>query len=139
MTDAGQPERRPHHHPDDWVADARLHLLVWGAPKLAIVLAAFAPVPLRTAVWSAALAWMGIACLLNARRCGRVHCRYSGPFYLALILPVLLFGTSLIEAGSLPGYLPWLMLGGLGLFGGTVITRATERAGGRYRAPGRKP
>jgi len=28
---------------------------------------------------------MGTACILNARRCGRTHCRYTGPYYLAMI------------------------------------------------------
>jgi len=42
-----------------------------------------------------ALAWIGTACALNAKRCGRTHCRYTGPFYLAMIAPVLVlaFGT----------------------------------------------
>jgi hypothetical protein len=31
---------------------------------------------------------MGTARMLNARQCGRTHCRYTGPYYLAMIVPV---------------------------------------------------
>jgi len=26
-----------------------------------------------------AIAWMGSVCIMNSRRCGRVHCRFTGP------------------------------------------------------------
>jgi Ca2+/Na+ antiporter len=46
-----------------------------------------------SAVWIIALIWMGSACILNARRCGRTHCRYTGPYYLVMIVPVLLLAA----------------------------------------------
>ena len=36
---------------------------------------------LRTILWTASFALMATACLLNAARCGRVHCRFTGPFF----------------------------------------------------------
>jgi hypothetical protein len=42
---------------------------------------------------------MGTACILNAKRCGRTHCRYTGPYYLAMIAPVGLLGSDPVSAG----------------------------------------
>lgn len=83
----------------------------------------------KTAIWVIALAWMGSACLLNARRCGRVHCRYTGPFLLAMILPVAAHGFGLLPLGD-QGW-RWL---GLTIGAGTAaIWWLSERKLGRYR------
>jgi hypothetical protein len=39
------------------------------------------PIPPQatTFVWALALAWMGLGCTLNARRCHRLHCYISAP------------------------------------------------------------
>ena len=80
----------------------------------------------RTVVWTIALAWTGAACLVNVARCGRTHCRYTGPFYLVLILPALI-------AGWADAPMPvWIALAALILIGGKVIWWASERAWGRY-------
>jgi hypothetical protein len=60
--------------------------------------ALFLPVPIRVVVSIVALIWMGTACILNARRCKRTHCRYTGPYYLAMTAPVAL--GVLVVAGS---------------------------------------
>ena len=122
MDDATQTQR-------DWAAGKWSLPLIWITPKVAIVAALFLTVPIRTAIWTTALAWMGIACILNSRRCGRVHCRYTGPFYLLMIIPVLILGTGTVQAGSLA----WTIIGALGVFGGIVITWATETNWGRYK------
>ena len=64
---------------NDWVGNARTSLLAWWLPHTLVVAGLFAGVPARTAVWLAALVWMGTACILNARRSGRTHCRFTGP------------------------------------------------------------
>lgn len=115
---------------NDWAARGWSHSLVWMTPKLAIIITAFASVPLRTVVWTIALLWMGLACLLNSRRCGRVHCRYTGPYYLLLTIPVLLIGLNLVPSGNYA----WFLLGALSVFGGFLITWATEAAWGRYES-----
>src|SRR5262245_8681396 len=112
----------------DWVGNARANILAWWIPKAAIVVTLLAPVPVRAVAWIAALVWMGTACMLNARRCGRTHCRYTGPFYLAMIGPVVLFTTGIIDA-NLYG---WLALVVFILLGGWIIWWATERAWGKF-------
>src|SRR5262249_56511684 len=112
------------HSSRDWLRSPRTHLLVWKIPQAAIIVSLLAPEPLRTAVWIIALLWKGTACILNARRCGRTHCRYTGPYYLATIAPVLALGT-----GFLPGgFFGWLALAVVILLGGKLIWWTTERA-----------
>ena len=74
------------------------------------------------------MAWMGGACLINARRCGRTHCRFTGPYYLILIVPVLAHGFNVVSLGSYG----WWFLGAAILLGGQLITWATEARWGRY-------
>src|SRR5262245_37316504 len=112
----------------DWVGNARSNVLAWWIPKGAIVVALLAPVPLRAAVWSIALVWMGVACILNAQRCGRTHCRYTGPYYLAMIVPVTLLATGIVSA-NIYG---WLALALFIIGGGWIIWGATERAWGKF-------
>lgn len=97
---------------------------------LAVAAGAFAAVPVRTAIWCMALLWMGAACMLNARRCGRVHCRYTGPYYLALVVPVLAAGTGAIDVGTAG----WVVLAAMIFIGGKAIWWITETAWGSYRA-----
>ncbi|MGI9328771.1 MAG: hypothetical protein ACR2PZ_26385 [Pseudomonadales bacterium] len=128
-------ERSPQGFQDDWAANLLSYLPIWGLPKVAIIISAFAATPLRTVVWIAALACMGVACIMNSRRCGRVHCRYTGPFYLILIVPVGLLGAGGFELG----HYAWIALGALGVFGGYAITWVTESAWGRYENSRRQP
>jgi hypothetical protein len=57
----------------DWVGGTRTKLVAWWLPQAALVAGLVVAVPTRTAIWIAALAWMGVACILNARRCGRTR------------------------------------------------------------------
>ena len=111
----------------DWLGSARTHALAWWLPQTAIVAGLVAPANIRTVIWIIALLWMGTACLLNARRCGRTHCRYTGP-YLALIIPVLALGSGVVAVG-LYG---WLVLGVLILAGSKILWWTTERAWGKF-------
>jgi len=102
--------------------------LAWWIPKAAIVATLFIPPPARTGVWIIALVWMGTACILNSRRCGRTHCRYTGPYYLAMIAPVLV-----LASGAIPvDFYGWLLLAVLILGGSMIIWWATERAWGKF-------
>lgn len=113
---------------NDWLDNRRTNLLAWWIPQAAIVAGLFVPVPIRANIWIIALIWMGTACLLNARRCGRTHCRYTGPYYLAMTAPVLVFASGLVSAD----FYGWLVLGVLILAGSKVIWWATERAWGKF-------
>jgi hypothetical protein len=112
----------------DWLRSVPVHLLAWWIPKIALVAALSAPVPIRGVIWIVALTWMGAACIINARRCGRTHCRYTGPFYLAMIAPILVFA---LEAIAL-GFYGWVGLAVVILAGSRIIWWATERAWGAY-------
>src|SRR5437764_498077 len=116
--------------PKDWAGTLQGYALAWGIPTAVILVGFLASVPLRAGLWTIALAWMGIACLLNERRCGRTHCRYTGPFYLAMILPVLVLAS---EAAP-TGVYAWPALATVILLGSKVIWWATERAWGRLQA-----
>jgi hypothetical protein len=112
----------------DWLGSKRASLLAWWIPKLAILAGLFAPVSLRTAVWVIALGWMGAACIMNARRCNRTHCRYTGPYYIAMIVPVMALGAGLVTVGIIG----WICLGVIILGGAGLIWWATEREWGKF-------
>ena len=73
--------------------------LAWYLP-LGIGLATFAfgvPLRIEAGIWAALFVWMGAACLVNARRCHRLHCYISGPVFLlgAVATGLLAFGVPL--------------------------------------------
>jgi len=57
-----------------------------------------------------------------------MHCRFTGPYYVAMILPTLLLGAGMIPV-EFDG---WLVLGGAIIIGGRIVWWATERAWGKY-------
>jgi hypothetical protein len=81
------------------------------------------------AVWPLALLWMGVACLWNAARCGRVHCYFTGPFFLLLALLSLLHGLGIVSLGPNG----WQGIGVALLVGGCLLACAPELLLGRYR------
>jgi hypothetical protein len=112
----------------DWLNSPRTSVLAWWTPHAAILAGLFVPTPVRTVIWTVALIWMGTACILNARRCGRTHCRYTGPYYLLMIVPVLVLGLGIVAAGIYG----WIVLGVIIVAGSKLIWWATERAWGRF-------
>ena len=116
------------HSSRDWLRSPHTSLLAWWIPQAAILAGLFAPVAVRTAVWIIALIWMGTACVLNAKRCGRTHCRFTGPYYLAMIIPVLALGLGVISLGLSA----WVVLGVVIILGGKTIWWTTERAWGKF-------
>lgn len=56
-------------------------VLLWGLPVIALVVGSYYP-RARLVLWIPALVVMGVACLRNAARCGRVHCYVTGPLSL---------------------------------------------------------
>lgn len=65
----------------DWTARCSGQLLWWGTPIVVGIAAGQLKLSLSDMglVWAGALAWMGAGCVLNALRCGRLHCFLSGP------------------------------------------------------------
>ena len=113
---------------NDFLSSVPGMLVAWGIPIVAMLAVLGVPNTVKTWVWTSALIWMGVACLWNARRCRRNHCFWTGPFFLAMTIPVLGYGYGLLPLGT-EG---WKWLGaaiGVGSFG---IISLTER-GGKYR------
>jgi Ca2+/Na+ antiporter len=112
----------------DWLANTRTNALAWRIPQVAILGGLLVPELVRSAIWIIALIWMGAACILNARRCNRTHCRYTGPYYLAMIVPVLALGSGAVSVS----FYAWLALACVILLGSRLVWWATELAWGRY-------
>ena len=112
----------------DWLQSPHTNLFAWWIPQTAILAGLFAPVHVRTGIWTIALGWMGTACILNAKRCGGTHCRYTGPYYLAMITLVGVLGSGFISADIYA----WLLLAGVILVGSRLLWWATELAWGKF-------
>ena len=117
--DTAEPSR-------DWLASTSRSLLAWWIPQAAMLGGLFVSTPVRVIAWTLALVWMGTACILNSRRCGRTHCRYTGRYYLIMIVPVLVFGLASL------GVYQWVGLGILIVAGSKLIWWASERAWGKF-------
>ena len=113
----------------DWARSLGGYLVAWGIPSVVLVAAGLLEPTPRALIWAGVLCWMGASCLLNASRCGRTHCRYTGPYYLAMIVPVALLGAGVASFGAGA----WWVLGAIILLGAKVIWLATERLWGKYR------
>jgi hypothetical protein len=110
----------------DWLGSVHTSLMAWWIPKAAIVAGLLVLVSVRVVIWIIALVWIGLACILNARRCNRTHCRYTGPYYLVMIVPVLVLGI------ASAGIYQWMLLGAFILGGSWLIWWATEWAWGKF-------
>ena len=112
----------------DWASDWRSLALLWGLPGAAMIGAAFLDPALRGVVWTIMLLWMGGACLANARRCSRTHCRFTGPFLFTMAGCVVAYGLGFMPLGS-GG---WIILGSITLIGFAIIWWASERRWGMF-------
>jgi hypothetical protein len=68
----------------DWVTQPLPVILWWGTPiAIGVSTDLFGP-STRTAAfaWAVSFVWMATGCLLNARRCHRLHCYISAPVFL---------------------------------------------------------
>lgn len=111
-------------------------LIIYWLPAAAIIASGFFAIePVwRGALWAAALATMGIGCVANAVRCGRVHCYVTGPFFLVMAAVALLCGFGAPALGK-DG---WNLLGAVALAGALVLIYLPERLFGTYRRCARR-
>lgn len=117
----------------DWASDWRALVALWVVPGAAMLAALLLEPAPRAVVWTGMLVWMGVACLLNARRCARIHCRITGPFLLAMAGLVVAYAT-----GAAPlGPHGWSLLGGASLAGFAGLWWGSERLWGRFGRPRR--
>ena len=105
-------------------------LLLWWVPITALIATAVLDISslTRTLAWTVSLLMMGVACLFNASRCGRVHCYFTGPFFLLLAVASFLHGLGMVSLGP-HGW------GGLGitlLVGAFILAYLPERIWGKY-------
>ena len=108
----------------------RVFLLYW-LPAIAIVVAG-APVisnGWRTVVWAVGLGIMGAACIVNVLHCRRVHCYFTGPFFLLMALVALFYGVGYLHLGGIG----WNLLGLIALIGTVALWFLPEIFLGKYR------
>ena len=111
-------------------------LLYW-LPAIAIVVAGVPAISngWRTAVWTVALATMGMACIVIALRCVRLHCYITGPFFFLMALVALSYGLGILRLGGKG----WNLLGLITLIGAVALWYLPEMFLEKYRkrpAPG---
>jgi hypothetical protein len=98
-------------------------VLLWFAPTALILIGALLP-SARAVLWIPSFAVMGMACLVNARGCGRLHCFVTGPLFLAASL------ASALDAFAVVG-IDWkLIFLGAGI--GTLLAYGLEWLRGKY-------
>jgi len=114
--------------PNDDLVGKKLAWLVWGLPCGLLVIGIFWS-QVRAWLWTPALAVAGVACLVNANRCGRLHCYFTGPLYLLAAAASLV-----LELEIVPLRWSWI---GIGLLGGTGLAFLPERIRGKYVNPTR--
>ena len=98
--------------------------LLWGVPAAVVILGSLMAPVLRMLLWTPAFAVAGVSCVVNAARCGRVHCYITGPLYLLAAVATLLAGMEFVPLRS-----SWI--GGAAI-GGTILAYVPEWVRGRY-------
>jgi hypothetical protein len=76
-------EQPIHEKRNDWVDRPGMGFVWWCLPLGIGVASSCFAISGRAAslVWMVAFLWMGTGCILNARRCHRLHCYISGPAF----------------------------------------------------------
>lgn len=115
----------------DLVKNPNTMPLLWGLPATVMLLSVCCASADRVIAiaWALSLLVMGTACLVNARGCGRMHCYFTGPFFLFMAGISLLHGLRLLPLGP-DG---WLYIGATLVTGATLLFFVPEWVWGRYR------
>lgn len=122
---SGEMSRTPGQ--GDWFRGAR-GWLIWGIPIAILVISPSIGTRYLVIVWPTLLTFMGMACLLNAHRCGRTHCYATGPFFLLLAGVALLYGIGVLPLGANGWYTLCDVFG----IGSVVLCCVPEWIFGRY-------
>lgn len=113
----------------DWAGSWQGLALIWGLPAATMIAAASLDPAPRGIVWTVVLLFMGGACLVNASRCNRTHCRFTGPFLVLMAALVALY-----TLGFLPiGRNAWGLLASVAFGGSAIICCVSESIWGRYQ------
>jgi len=113
----------------DVMASRLRMLLLYGLPGVAIYLTGdHGDRGVMAIVWPVAFLVMGVACVANARRCGRVHCFFTGPLFLLASVLSALHGWRVLGLGPRG----WELIG-YGTFAlAFVLYFAPEAVWGKY-------
>lgn len=79
-------------------------------------------------VWAGGLTVMGLGCVSNARRCGRVHCYFTGPYMLLFAIAFLIYGSGLYR----PAWVNISQLANVALWGTCLLWVVTELIFGKF-------
>ena len=115
---------------NDWCSNPTSCLIVWGLPIGALILSASLTPAWMRIVWPVSLVWMGTGCLLNVRRCGRLHCYTTGPFFFVMAIASAVHGFGVVDLGPTG----WNWISTITIIGGIVLTWLPELIFGRYRS-----
>lgn len=77
--------------------------------------------------WAAGFAVMGAACVVNALRCGRVHCWFTGPWFLLAAAVTVLRYVGLVG-------IAWPTIINAGMVGALLLYFVPEKIWGKYFA-----
>ena len=106
----------------------RWAIVLWCIPTALIIAGMLLP-GARAWLWIPSFSIMGIACIVNARGCGRLHCFITGPLFLLGALASVLDAFAVVTvdwrlivaavgAGTIAGYaLEWIR----GKYAGTSV------------------
>jgi hypothetical protein len=108
--------------------------VIWGVPLATLLISPRIGTRYLVILWPVLLAFMGVGCLLNIRRCGRTHCYVTGPFFLVLAAIALLYGVGVLPLGTRG----WSTLSLLLVLGSVALCCGSEWIFGRYRSSGHK-
>ncbi len=114
--------------PKDLVASKWVSLIVWKLPLAVFAVGFFTSPSLRAVLWSVSLGVAGAGCLVNAARCGRVHCYFTGPLFLIGAGVSLAHGVGLVSLSATG----WMGIGLAVILGGCALTLLPERVWGKY-------
>ena len=117
-------------HSRDILSHPLAVFIIFGVPVIAIIASERIDAGWRTGVWVAALGIMGVACIVNAARCGRMHCYLTGPFFLTMGLLTILYGVGVLPLGRQG----WNIIGATLLVGGVLLCCLPEFLWGKYKA-----
>ncbi len=80
--------------PNDLVSQ-KSGILLWCLPTAAVIVGSSWP-SIRHWLLIPAFLIMGIGCLVNARRCGRLHCYFTGPVFVLAAIYVALAAANVV-------------------------------------------
>jgi hypothetical protein len=116
----------------DLLSDRFATMAIYWLPIVVLFASGFFEIgnALRTVIWASALTTMGIGCVVNALRCGRIHCYATGPYFLLMAVAAVLYGLEIAPLGARG----WNMIALATVVGGVALYYLPELFFGRYRS-----